>query len=615
MWFHLASGKVFTEKGIIHYDVLSQAGVTRSLVPYEWLFDTILYRFISLFGFSSYKIFVGGIAIIHIGIFYLLLRKIFQTPVISSIGVSVFYFLLVSSFFVGRPQIIADTFFLIEIYVTLLFLVKNKNVLYLLLPVAYIWGNFHPSIVLGLAYLLAQIVITACMFIQTKELRWLHTTKILSLFFIGMCILSILPPEGIMGYQYIFIIGKYAHVFYQNIIEWFPLTRLFADGMLYIFFTLPFFCMSCYLIYKKKLYHVLIWMIPILFLIPYGFTALRNTFFGYLGISILVGWLLSRISFRRYSLRLFVGLGGVVIYIILIWATINRISSISIAYPEKAVAFLKQYTFEGNMFNDYNYGGYLAYQLYPRYKVFVDGRTDLFLCCELPGYFSLQQKITLPDKEFGRLVTEYFSKYKISYAVLELKGDDLGVRISQILVQDPNWVLVYWDDGHDIFVRKGTNKSIVTTFGTIAVSPFSPSPVKDSQMQQAYHEYARMTAYADSAVSRNALGYILFLQGKMPEAKEQFQKAIQLDGMYESGYSNLAEVMVREKNYPQAIILYAKALSLNQNRPILYIRLGQLYAAQQDMANARDIWRKGLDHTNSENYKQIFNQYLQSLSY
>ncbi len=46
--------------------------------------------------------------------------------------------------------------------------------------------------------------------------------------------------------------------------------------------------------------------------------------------------------------------------------------------PIKAVDFLAQTKPAGPLFNAYNWGGYLAWQLYPTYRVFVDGRTDLY---------------------------------------------------------------------------------------------------------------------------------------------------------------------------------------------------------------------------------------------
>jgi hypothetical protein len=46
-------------------------------------------------------------------------------------------------------------------------------------------------------------------------------------------------------------------------------------------------------------------------------------------------------------------------------------------YPVAAAEFLKEEKPEGNMFNTYNYGGYLIWAL-EEYPVFVDGRADLY---------------------------------------------------------------------------------------------------------------------------------------------------------------------------------------------------------------------------------------------
>jgi hypothetical protein len=45
--------------------------------------------------------------------------------------------------------------------------------------------------------------------------------------------------------------------------------------------------------------------------------------------------------------------------------------------PVEAVAFIKQKSPPGRLFNSYNWGGYLLWEL-PEYPVFIDGRTDLY---------------------------------------------------------------------------------------------------------------------------------------------------------------------------------------------------------------------------------------------
>ena len=45
--------------------------------------------------------------------------------------------------------------------------------------------------------------------------------------------------------------------------------------------------------------------------------------------------------------------------------------------PLDAVAFIKRQAPPGRLFNSYNWGGYLLWEL-PEYPVFIDGRTDLY---------------------------------------------------------------------------------------------------------------------------------------------------------------------------------------------------------------------------------------------
>ena len=47
-------------------------------------------------------------------------------------------------------------------------------------------------------------------------------------------------------------------------------------------------------------------------------------------------------------------------------------------FPVDAVTFLKENPQQGNMFNEFNWGGYLEYKLFPDYKVFLDSQSDFY---------------------------------------------------------------------------------------------------------------------------------------------------------------------------------------------------------------------------------------------
>jgi hypothetical protein len=47
-------------------------------------------------------------------------------------------------------------------------------------------------------------------------------------------------------------------------------------------------------------------------------------------------------------------------------------------FPSAAVSFLATNRLPGPLLNHYNWGGYLIWKLYPKYRVYIDGRTDLY---------------------------------------------------------------------------------------------------------------------------------------------------------------------------------------------------------------------------------------------
>jgi hypothetical protein len=52
--------------------------------------------------------------------------------------------------------------------------------------------------------------------------------------------------------------------------------------------------------------------------------------------------------------------------------------SVARVLPVEAAQYLRRERLPGPLFNSYNWGGYVLWELYPQYRSFVDGRTDLF---------------------------------------------------------------------------------------------------------------------------------------------------------------------------------------------------------------------------------------------
>jgi hypothetical protein len=110
--------------------------------------------------------------------------------------------------------------------------------------------------------------------------------------------------------------------------------------------------------------------------------------------------------------------------------------------PVAAVNYLNEHDLARELFNSYNWGGYLIFAA-PDYPVYVDGRTDLY----------------------GDFVTDYARLYYDSADDLEaelasqnvnLVLVEKGAPITDALAESDNWTLEYEDDIAMIWVRSET---------------------------------------------------------------------------------------------------------------------------------------------------------------
>ncbi len=117
-------------------------------------------------------------------------------------------------------------------------------------------------------------------------------------------------------------------------------------------------------------------------------------------------------------------------------------------YPMKAVDYLASHDLAGPMLNDYNWGGYLIWKLWPRYPVFVDGRADPYSDELLWDYAAI---VCLQSDWRERL-----EKYEVGFALIPSDS-----ALAMLLATDPAWERVYTDDLAAIFVRRSAAGELV----------------------------------------------------------------------------------------------------------------------------------------------------------
>ncbi|MGD8742704.1 MAG: hypothetical protein PVH46_04710, partial [Granulosicoccaceae bacterium] len=98
--------------------------------------------------------------------------------------------------------------------------------------------------------------------------------------------------------------------------------------------------------------------------------------------------------------------------------TINTNHLTHVLYPSDVVEYLKKNGRGGKIFNEYRLGGYLAYELSPDYKVYIDGRTNILY----PVEFYKKYRSALKSSE---ILKKEIEKYGIDYAILKTSRDKL----------------------------------------------------------------------------------------------------------------------------------------------------------------------------------------------
>jgi hypothetical protein len=108
--------------------------------------------------------------------------------------------------------------------------------------------------------------------------------------------------------------------------------------------------------------------------------------------------------------------------------------------PVEAVNFLQEHQSVGPIFNSYNWGGYLIFALWPKYPVYIDGRTDLYDDSFIRRY------LTVMAAEAGWQKT--LDEDGINLVLVEP-----GSLLARFLSFERGWQEIYRDDVAIIFAR------------------------------------------------------------------------------------------------------------------------------------------------------------------
>ena len=98
-------------------------------------------------------------------------------------------------------------------------------------------------------------------------------------------------------------------------------------------------------------------------------------------------------------------------------------------FPIKAMEYVEQHPMEGNMFNEFTWGGYLLFRLWPEQKVFIDGQTDFY------GEKLTREYAVIYNAEPG--FEELMQKYSVKWVIIRRTAS-----LAEALDKDPvDWTM------------------------------------------------------------------------------------------------------------------------------------------------------------------------------
>ena len=440
-WWHLKTGQYIAQTRIIpHIDQFSFTKTGAEWVSHEWLSELATYLSFRLGGWVGLLLLFGSVITAALGICY---WRSDGKPFIA--GLTTFMAAAASAPLFGmRPQMF--TLLLSSVFIAILdrYLKGNKGRPLAFLPlVMLMWVNLHAGFALGPALVVLYLAMAA---IEGNK----NQIKPLLITLAGCVAVIPLNPHGFRMFSYPFETLS-SHAMQSLIQEW-----LSPDFHQFRFLPLAVLILATFAVIGLSPNRIRV--SELLGLLVLTFAALRSgrhiPIFAIFAAPILAKYLvqLSTSQSRvRIAVRSLPATGAsVVISLTLLFLpaivivrqvvdfNAHQSSYESQRYPSAAVNVIKNQQLQGPIFNDYNWGGYLIWKLYPERKVFIDGRADVYNDAFLFDYVGTYRADPMWRAQFQR--------FGIQTVVI-----DPQTPLATLLRQETGWRKMFEDTGAVVF--------------------------------------------------------------------------------------------------------------------------------------------------------------------
>lgn len=459
VWYHIKTGEyIITHHAIPHHDIFSYT-TKEPWLTHEWLSQIIFYLVCKAGGFAGIMLFR---ALLLCFLFYFLLRFVSRrTPVVTHQVLSVLLAVIASAgSFLERPQLFSYLLFVIFYDALTQFKEGRRQHVWLCVFLALLWVNLHSSFILGLLLIFLFAFSEAINVIAYGKAPE-KLNHLITVFLCGAFVslanpnhvkMFLYPFETLFNKQHMDLIFEWQspnfHLVQMQVVELFiflTVAAMLSDRgnvkkreLFFFFFFLHFALHSL-----RNLPYFAFVCAPLFAAHIGAFSQKTNRFLSHIPAFNKLASADEKASVEIPALNalLLIFLVGFCVSRIPCPATISKTVSVK-DFPARAVSYLKSHPLEGNLFNEYDWGGYLIFELYPQRKVFIDGRMDIHVKTTVPDYLKLMRY----EKGWEAVVKKY------NLRLFLLRKNNI---LARILRENKNFRVLFEDKTSVLFVRDG----------------------------------------------------------------------------------------------------------------------------------------------------------------
>ena len=431
----------------------------------HWFSEVVFYVFYKLSGFGGLLILTTVIALFAV---FMILTFSKKNALPIPLAMSAFLYLgILSERTDLRPEIFS--LFFLSLFVTILYKQKEKftKLIFILPFIELLWVNMHIYFIVGV-FLIFLFLLDNLLKERERIKKSILGKKPLpkeTLYLLCVGAFSILAafvnPYGAKAALYpFFVFSNYGYPIEENQTIFFLQSLFFKPTIL--FFEIIVVVLFALLFINARKTKFIDWLIVLSFSVI-AFLAERNLVLFVFATFIPFSKYLSNtytLVFSKINPVYLKSIFTILIIGAFIWESMFFIAKDGFGFkvPKGAgggADFFLSKNLHGPIFNGFDIGSYLDYRLYPKTRVFVDGRPEAY-----PSSFFTN--IYMPMQEDPSVFKKIDQKYGFNTIFFDhIDQTPWASQFLRQIVQDPLWRTVYLDDSVIILVKNNSlNKDI-----------------------------------------------------------------------------------------------------------------------------------------------------------